>query len=130
MSKQLIEAILALKKRVDTLETDNTELKERDQINTETFIHSMTILVERLEAVEAKVDELKAPVIVDNDGVVNETADTLGSEFDSLKADVTEQVKQLKGWFHQHLNDHEINGGRTKMLSGAELAKFLNGDQP
>jgi hypothetical protein len=129
MSKQLIEAILALKNRVETLEQNTASINQINEENTLTLIEGVTILVKRLEAVEAKVDELKAPVIVDKDGVISEAAGALGTEFNTLKADVTERFNQLKGWFHQHLDDHEINGGQTKMLSGAELTKFLDGNQ-
>ncbi|MBL0406423.1 hypothetical protein JKG68_20910 [Microvirga aerilata] len=130
MSKQLIEAILALKDRVDVVEQNTASINQINQENLTTLVEGLTILVRRLEAVESKVDQLTAPVIVDNDGVISEVAGALRTEFNTLKANITKEVDTLKGWFHTHLNDHEINGGRTKMLSGAELTKFLDGDQP
>jgi hypothetical protein len=119
----LIEAILALKRRVESLEAENEARK--DQFNgfdtmIQAFVATMTEYVDRQDAKEEA-----SPTIVDADGIVTTAAEGLVQKVDVLRADMTESMESLKRMFHQHLADHEINGARPAMLQGVELRNAL-----
>ncbi|MPR11804.1 hypothetical protein [Microvirga tunisiensis] len=125
MSKAIIEAILALKKRVDALEDENKALVDLNEKNISTFNENLKVIAERFEGIETKLTAISAPTVVDADGVVTEVTGALVKEFDDLKAVITGEVNTLKTWFHQHLDDHNVNGGMPKMLTGVALHEAM-----
>jgi hypothetical protein len=118
MSKQLIEAILALKNRVEALEQETADIRTTNQNNVDVFNKNLDFIGDKLEEFDAKLQGLATPTVVDTDGVITDVAGALVAEFDTLKVQMLNQVKELKGWFHVHLDDHAKNGGHPSMLTG------------
>jgi hypothetical protein len=130
MSDPLFQVIFALLDQVELLTKESAEMRAVNQQNMAIFNENLAHIGERFEAIEAKMDDLKKPVVVDGDGVVTNAAEALVSEFDALRADTKKQVGELKSWFQVHLQDHDINGGRPMALTGAafyEIVKNMEG---
>lgn len=126
----LLNVVYALLDQVELLAKESAEMRAVDQQNMAIFNENLAHIGERFEAIEAKMDDLKKPIIVDSDGLVTNAAEALVSEFDAIKADTKKQVDELKSWFHVHLQDHDINGGRPMALTGAafyEIVKNMEG---
>jgi hypothetical protein len=101
---ELMKAIIELSERIDAME-------EKSVANITTFNENMDFLVNRLDAIDAKVDALTHPIVVDKDGEVIEVTDALVAMFDGFQASVKAEVAEVKAWFQQHIDDHAKNGG-------------------
>ncbi|MGF9764457.1 hypothetical protein AAII07_56115 [Microvirga sp. 0TCS3.31] len=119
MPDPILTAIHALLDQVEHLTGENAEMRAVNQQNMLIFNENLAHFCERLDAIEANLEDLKKPIIVDGNGVVTNAAEALVSEFHALMDDTKKQVDELKSWFQVHLQDHDINGGRPMALTGA-----------
>jgi hypothetical protein len=116
---ELMKAIVELSERIDAIE-------EKSSANITTFNENTVFLVNRLDAIEAKVDALTHPIVVDKDGEVIEVTDALVAMFDGFQASVKAEVADVKAWFQQHIDDHAKNGGRPAQATLKQLNEFLD----
>ena len=118
---ELMKAIIELSERIDAME-------EKSVANITTFNENLIVLVNRLDAIDAKVDALTHPIVVDKDGEVIEVTDALVAMFDGFQASVKTEVAEVKGWFQQHIDDHDKNGGYPAQATLRQLNEFLDRD--
>ena len=101
---ELMKSIVELSERIDGIE-------QRSVADMTIFNENMDFLVNRLDAIDAKVATLSQPIVVDKNGEVIEVTDALVAMFDSFRASVKAEVADVKAWFQQHIDDHAKNGG-------------------
>ena len=116
---ELMKSIVELSERIDAME-------EKSVVNMTIFNENTDFLVNRLDAIEAKVDALTHPIVVDKNGQVIEVTDALVAMFDGFQASVKAEVADVKGWFQQHIDDHAKNGGRPAQATLKQLNEFLD----
>ena len=116
---ELMKSIVELSKRIDAIE-------QRSVADMTFFNENMDFLVNRLDAIEAKVDALTHPIVVDKDGEVIEVTDALVAMFDGFHASVKAEVVEVKAWFQQHIDDHAKNGGYPAQATLKQLNEFLD----
>ena len=116
---ELMKAIVELSERIDAME-------EKSGANITVFNENLIFLVNRLDAIEAKVDALTHPIVVDKDGEGIEVTDALVAMFDGLRASVKTEVAEVKAWFQQHIDDHAKNGGHPAQATLKQLNEFLD----
>ncbi len=118
---ELMKSIIELSERIDGIEKNSVA-------NMTIFNENMDILVNRLDAIEAKVNALTHPIVVDKDGEVIEVTDALVAMFDGFQASVKTEVAEVKTWFQQHIDDHAKNGGYPAQATLRQLNEFLDRD--
>ncbi len=116
---ELMKAIIELSERIDAME-------EKSVVNMTIFNENMDFLIKRLDAIDAKVDALTHPIVVDKDGEVIEVTDALVAMFDGFQASVKAEVADVKAWFQQHIDDHAKNGGCPAQATVKQLNEFLD----
>ncbi len=116
---ELMKSIIELSERIDGIE-------KKSVANMTIFNENMDILVNRLDAIEAKVNALTHPIVVDKDGEVIEVTDALVAMFDGFQASVKAEVADVKAWFQQHIDDHAKNGGRPAQATLKQFNEFLD----
>ncbi len=122
IERKLIQVLVDLNGRMKAVEESNAA-------NFAVFNQNLIILVDRLDAIEAKVEGLSQPIVVDANGEVVEVTAALVDMFDSLQAAVKEDVTELKAWFHQHLDEHDRTWGRPTQVSLKQIDDFLRKDR-
>jgi hypothetical protein len=113
------ESIVELSERIDAME-------EKSVANMTVFNDNLNFLLKRLDAIDAKVEGLTHPIVVDKDGEVIEVTDALVSMFDGFQASVKAEVAEVKTWFQQHIDDHAKNGGRPAQANLKQLNDFID----
>ncbi len=122
IERKLMQALVDLNGRMKAVEESNAA-------NLAVFNQNLIILVDRIDAIEAKVEGLSQPIVVDANGEVVEVTAALVEMFDSLQAAVKEDVTELKAWFHQHLDEHDRTWGRPTQVSLKQIDDFLKKDR-
>jgi hypothetical protein len=115
----LMKSIVELSERIDDIE-------EKSVANMTIFNDNLDFLFNRLDAIDAKVDALTNPIVVDKDGEVIEVTDALVAMFDGFHASVKAEVADVKAWFQQHIDDHAKNGGSPAQATLKQLNEFLD----
>ena len=116
---ELMKSIVELSERIDAME-------EKSVANMTVFNDNLNFLLKRLDAIDAKVEGLTHPIVVDKDGEVIEVTDALVAMFDGFRASVRAEVVEVKAWFQQHIDDHAKNGGRPAQATLKQLNEFLD----
>ncbi len=96
--REFMQALVNLNTRVAALETEITHWAA---FGNEVFA--------RLQALEDK-----PLVIVDADGVITATQEGLLLEQDEFRTELRGLIDAVQRQIHQHLADHEVNGGRPR----------------